>query len=176
MGNQKNWDKLLVCLYIKTVGKTKTLIIYPQNQLITKMKHTTIILLAIIILALTTTQALSLDDPVANAKRITACILKLVEAIAPYMMLALIIIGGITYLTAVEDTKQRIMGKKYLTFGIIGMICVQILILIAAMNPFGITTGLCVLPPGGVPNPLSPHSSKSDPPNDPNANNPMTGL
>ena len=117
-------------------------------------KKTAIILLLTLI---TTAYALS-DDPLFNAKRITACLLKLMQDISPYMMFALLLIGGVTYITAAEDSKQRILGKKFLSFAIIGVICVYSLLLIAAQPPFSIAPNMCVeLPPGStLPPPIPP--------------------
>lgn len=83
------------------------------------------------------------SDPIASARRIVACILLLTEDAAPYIGLLFIIMGAFTYISAAEDSKQRILGKKFIVMGILGMVLVSSLVLIAASPPFDIPTSLC---------------------------------
>ncbi len=100
-------------------------------------------MLVVLSLAAAAVSALT-DNPLVNAHRITACILKLADDIAPYIALAFILMGGITYISGADNTKQMLMGKKYATFGVVGLICVKVLVALAAMPPFEITPDDCV--------------------------------
>jgi hypothetical protein len=83
-------------------------------------------------------------DPLVDGKKITACILKLTDDVVPFVAFAFILLGAIVYISAAEDTKQRILGRKYAEMGIVGIVCVKALVGIAALPFFGITPGLCV--------------------------------
>jgi hypothetical protein len=83
-------------------------------------------------------------DPIKDGKKITACILRLIDLIAPPICLAFMLIGGITFISATDDQKQRIMGKKYCMMGLAGIICIKALVGIAAMAPFDVTVAMCV--------------------------------
>ncbi|MBD3388177.1 MAG: hypothetical protein GF416_03780 [Candidatus Altiarchaeales archaeon] len=107
------------------------------------MKRLAAVAVSLILLAVLVTAWSS--NPLQNAIKITSCLLNLVNDIMPYVMLALFLIGGITYLTAADNAKQRILGKKYFTFGLVGFICVKALILIAAQPPFDIQLSYCEL-------------------------------
>ncbi len=115
-------------------------------------KKTTIVSFFLLIflsaLVYATTSAI-VSDPVESARRITACILKITKDASPYIAFALLLIGGVTYISAVEDSKQRILGKKFGIMGIVGLLMVQALVLIAASPPFNIPTALCVISGGG---------------------------
>jgi hypothetical protein len=82
-------------------------------------------------------------EPLTDMYSFTACLMKLVDSIVPVVTLLFLLAGGITYISAAEDRKQRQMGKKYMMMGIIGIVCVKILEGIAAMPPFNLTMGLC---------------------------------
>ena len=97
-------------------------------------------------------------DPIGGARRITACILQMAGTLAPVVSFAMFIMGGYTYLTAADDNKQRILGKKFMIMAIVGIICVRALIFIAAQPPFNIPLSLCVMTSSGVP-PVSGASS-----------------
>ena len=97
-------------------------------------------------------------DPIGGARRVTACILQMAGTLAPVVSFALFIMGGYTYLTAANDNKQRILGKKFMVMAVIGIVCVRALIFIAAQPPFKIPLSLCVMTSSGVP-PVSGTSS-----------------
>jgi len=83
------------------------------------------------------------DDPVQDAKRITACFLVILDSVVVYPALAWFIIGGLTYITAAEDRKQTSKGKRYMIEAIAGVACAKALIAIAALTPFGIKLTMC---------------------------------
>ncbi|MFH1055547.1 MAG: hypothetical protein V1744_05590 [Candidatus Altiarchaeota archaeon] len=127
------------------------------------MRYKTTILLLTLLLIATTAEALT-GDPIKDGKRITACILKLVNDTAPYMTLLMLIIGGITYLASEEDTQQRLVGKNFMMIGVVGLILVTGLVAVAAMDPFNITLGTCTPMGTLTPEPITDHSRLEDPP------------
>jgi hypothetical protein len=82
-------------------------------------------------------------EPVACAKHIVACLLRLADQIAPVITLAFFIIGGITYITSGESKKQHLMGKRYIIMGVVGIACIEAIVFIAAQAPFDIPLSLC---------------------------------
>ncbi len=100
-------------------------------------------ILVVFLLLSTFVLALDMSDPVASAKGVTSRILCLVSKLAPYITLSMIIMGGITYISAGDDEKQRILGKKFIIMGIVGQLCVIALVAMAGSEPFGINLGSC---------------------------------
>ncbi|MFH0862678.1 MAG: C1 family peptidase [Candidatus Altiarchaeota archaeon] len=82
-------------------------------------------------------------NPVTDSRHVVACLMKLVDQVAPLITFAFFIVGGITYITAVEDRKQRLLAKKYLMMGLTGIICVKIVVAVAGMTPFNLFIGDC---------------------------------
>jgi len=109
----------------------------------------------ILILTVASVFALNTADPLANAKRVVACLLMLAKDISPYILLSFLLIGGIIYILAADDRKQRLLGKKYMVMGVIGFILIWALILIAAQPPFYIPLRICTIPDGTTWNPLA---------------------
>jgi hypothetical protein len=107
------------------------------------MNQKSLLLAVFILLLLVQAAYASVPDPIAKAKKTVACILKLTNDISPFMGLSLILIGGLTYITAADDNQQRILGKKYAIMGIVGMVGVVALVSIAAQDPFNVPISLC---------------------------------
>jgi hypothetical protein len=120
--------------------------------------------LAIPVLAVTTSTTLL--DPIIKAKNITACLLKLADDIGPYIGFAFALMGGLTYVSSFDSNQQRMMGKKFVIFGVIGIILIKVLVAIAAGAPFNITVGMCLTTPAGGPpvGPAAPSAHLTSPP------------
>ena len=114
------------------------------------------VLKSLLLLALLSTAYALTGDSIADAKRITACILKLVYDFSPWVTFAFLLLGGLTYLTSAESKKQKIMGKRLLVMGIAGIACVLILVDLAALPMFagGIRIGDCTVTAASQPPPV----------------------
>ena len=82
-------------------------------------------------------------DAVVKAYKITACLMKLVNDVAPLITLSFLLIGGITHITSAESKKQRIQARKFIIMGVGGFVFVKVIIAIAAMAPFNVTMAMC---------------------------------
>jgi hypothetical protein len=122
-------------------------VLFMQNQLNnTKMNPKTVktfILALLLVSTVLAAQATATMDPVRQAYKITACLMTLVNDVAPLIAMAMIIIGGITHLTSAESKKQRIQGRRFIIMGLGGYVFVRIIIAIAAMPPFSVTMAMC---------------------------------
>jgi len=119
----------------------------------------TLIFCLILCCALTVLAQAPADDPLDRAKRITACILALVDNIGPYVGLAFALMGGITYVSSMDDTEKMTMGKKFVIFGIVGIVLIKALVGIATIAPFSITPSMCPTYAGGPPSTSTPPAS-----------------
>lgn len=64
---------------------------------------------------------------VTRGTMVVACLLKIIEGVYPVIVLAMIVLGGLRYLTSAGDTQDRIMGKKMVTMAITGGLLVLFL-------------------------------------------------
>jgi|GEM_PF-6639077 len=92
-----------------------------------------------------------------RAKRVVACILKVVEDVYPYIVLAMFVMGGMQYIAAGDDNQARLQGKQFLIIAVVGGICV--VALIAFAESLEIETSLC----RGYSVPVEPTSTATAP-------------
>jgi hypothetical protein len=83
-------------------------------------------------------------DPVKAGKKITACLMKIVNEVVPLITLSFIIIGGLTHITSAESKKQRIQARRFIIMGVGGFLFVKIIIAVAGMAPFDLNVSMCV--------------------------------
>jgi len=81
--------------------------------------------------------------PVERTMHIAACLMTLMRDIASPVALGMMMLGAIIYIGAGESEKTRLMGKHYFIMGITGIVCIYIVVALAAMAPFSITPGQC---------------------------------
>jgi hypothetical protein len=128
--------------------------------------------LSILLSAATTTIQEGDYGTATRAKYSVACILKMVEGIYPIVVLAMVVIGGIEYLSAAGDNQKRVMGKKYIIMGLVGGMIVVSLLYVSCDVGFGAGNTICPSDcraigaaggggggPGGAPAMVSPPSS-----------------
>ncbi|MFH1403375.1 MAG: hypothetical protein ABIH11_03815 [Candidatus Altiarchaeota archaeon] len=109
------------------------------------LRHLTLVLTIFLLIAGIANGLYSGDDaPRKNVLHLAGCLLGLLQSIYPYIMLAFIMYGSAMYVSSGSDQQQRIMGKKYVVFAIVGAICILALLSIAQGPPFGVTPKKCI--------------------------------
>ncbi len=81
--------------------------------------------------------------PVKRTRHIAACLLTLMRDVAPPVAFGMMILGAIIYIAAAGSEKTRMMGKHYFLMGVAGVLCIFIVVALAAMPPFSVTPAQC---------------------------------
>jgi len=82
-------------------------------------------------------------SPMAKAKKVTACLMNIVDQVVNFVGLAALLIAGITYITAAGDNQQQHMAKRYVQMAITGILFVKIVVAIITKAPFNLTADCC---------------------------------
>lgn len=81
--------------------------------------------------------------PVERTRHIAACLLALMRDVAPPVAFGMMLLGAIIYIAAAGSEKTRLMGKHYFLMGVAGILCIYIVVALAAMAPFSVTPAQC---------------------------------
>jgi len=101
-------------------------------------------LLVLLILTLLSISVFSSDPTeegdygtVGTAIRSIACLLKIVEDVYLLVTLAMVLMGAFKYVSAGEDKKTRLLGRKFIILGMVGAMLVYMLIYVSCEMGFG---------------------------------------